>query len=45
MLSEVRERRIPYDFTDMWNFRNRGNKGKERQSKKQTLNYTEQTDG
>ena len=45
----VRERQIPYDFTHLWNLRNktneqRGGKG-EKQTKKQTLNYREQTVG
>ena len=38
------------DFTHMWNLRKktkeqRGKKKRERQTKKQTLNYREQTDG
>ena len=41
---------MPYDFTHMWNLRNktskkRGKKKKERQTRKQTFNYREQTDG
>jgi len=45
----VRERQIPYGITHMWNLRNktneqRGKKGRERQAKKQTLNYREHTD-
>ena len=44
----VRERQILYDFTHMWNLRNKtdehsGEKG--RQVMKQTLNYTEKTEG
>ena len=45
----VRERQIPYDFTHMWNLRNKTNdhRGiiKGRQTKKWTFNYREQTDG
>ena len=37
-----RERKIPYDFTHMWNL---GNKGKKRQTKIPTLKYKEQTGG
>ena len=37
----VRKRQIPYDLTHMWNLRNKWTKG----TKKQTLNYREQTDG
>ena len=33
-----------YDFTEMWNLRNKSIKGK-RQTKKQTVHYREQTDG
>ena len=44
-----RERQIPYSFTHTWNLRNKTNKQKgkkkERQIKKQTLHYREQTDG
>ena len=42
MLSKIRERQIPYDFTYMWYLRNKTNKHrweKEKQTKKQTLNY------
>ena len=44
MLSEIRERQMLYDFTHMWNLRNKTNR-KKIQTKKQTLNYREQTDG
>ena len=49
----VRERQIPYDFTQMWNLRNKTNeqrkegereRERERETEKQTLNYREQTD-
>ena len=44
----VRKRQIPYDFTHMCNLRNKTNEqigGKrERQTKKQTLDYREQLD-
>lgn len=33
------------DLNPMWNSRNKTNIGKERQTKKQTLNYREQMDG
>ena len=39
---------MPCDFTHMWNLRNKKNEQrgkKEKQTKKQTLNYTEQTVG
>ena len=43
---------MPYDFTRMWNLRNKTSKGekirgreREREIKKQTFNYREQTDG
>ena len=45
---------MPYDFTHVWDLRNKTNKQikgkkrereKERQPKKQTLNYKEKTDG
>ena len=43
----IRERQIPYDLTHMWNLRNRTNeqrkRERERETKKQTLNYREQT--
>ena len=44
----LRERQIPYDFTHMWNLRNKtdervGGKEREANHKKQTLNYREQT--
>ena len=44
----VKETQIPYDFTQMWNLRNKKyeqkeKKKRERKSKKQTLNYREQT--
>ena len=50
MLSEISQRQIPYDFTHMWNLRNdkktsKGDKKRERQTKKQTLNYRAQIDG
>ena len=43
-------RQIPSDFTQMWNLRNetneqRGRKERGVQTKKQTLNQREQTDG
>ena len=48
----VRERQIPYDFTHVWNLRNktdehRGKEGKRREENKpqETLNDTEQTMG
>ena len=45
----VREREISYDFTYMWNLRNKtwakGKKEKWIQAKKQSLNYREITDG
>ena len=49
----VRERQIPYDFTNMWNLRNKTNEQREKerereregQTKKETLNHREQTDG
>ena len=39
----VRERQMPYDFTHMWNLRNKTNEQREkkRETKKQTLNYRE----
>ena len=42
-----REKQIPYDFTYMWNLRNKTNdqREKKRQAKKQTFNYKERTDG
>ena len=41
---EVGEKQIPYDFTHMQNLRNKTKqqRKKERQIKKQTLNYREQ---
>ena len=42
------EKPIPYDFTHVWNLRNKTNEQrqkKERLTKKQTLNYREQTCG
>ena len=43
----VRERQISYDFTHMWILRSKTNeqrgKKRERQTKKQTLSYREQT--
>ena len=49
MLSEIREKQIPYDFIQMWNLRNKTNelrgKERERQIGKQTPNYREQSDG
>ena len=50
MLSEMSdgERQILYDFTHMWNLRNKANKQRkkrERQTKKQIHNYGEQIDG
>ena len=44
----VKEQEIPYDFTHMWNLRNKTNKGKQKERdkpKNQTLNYREQTEG
>ena len=45
----VREKQISNDFTHLWNLRNKINKQREkvreRQSKKQILNYRGQTDG
>ena len=44
----VRKRQILYDFTHKWNLRNKTSKGetkKEGQTRKQVLNYREQTDG
>ena len=38
---------IPYDFTHMWNLRNKINEQREKKKRptmKQTLNYREQTD-
>ena len=52
-ISSVRETQIPYDFTHVWNLRNKTN-GKtrggkktreERRTKKQTLHPGEHTDG
>ena len=41
MLSRIKERQISYDYTHMWNLRNKTNeqkkKKKERQTKKQTI--------
>ena len=48
MLSKVRERQRPCDFTGMRNLRNKTNeqRGKKRESNKKTdPYYTEQTDG
>ena len=51
MLSEISQRQIQYDFTPMWNLRNKTSKQRRRkrvkgkQTKKQTLNYRQQTDG
>ena len=36
---------MPYDFIHMWNLRNKTNEEKNRQTKKQSLNYREQIDG
>ena len=46
ILSEVtQERQMPYNFTQIWNLRNKErSKGRKRQIKKQTHNYREQTD-
>ena len=46
-LDGVREKEAPYDFTHMWNLRNKTNEHGEkyRQTQKQPLNYREQTDG
>ena len=51
MLSEISqsEKDKNHDFTHMWNLRNKTNeqskkREQERQTKKQTLNYREQTD-
>ena len=44
----ARERQTPYDIIHTWNLRNETNEQrgrKERQTKKQTPNYGEQTDG
>ena len=43
----VRERQIPYEFTHMWNLRNKTNeqRGKRDKPKKQTLNCRRQADG
>ena len=42
------ERQIPYDFTHMWNLRNKTNeerkREREKKTKEQTLNYREQSD-
>ena len=44
-LSLVTEREILNDFTHMWNLRKKmRRRERERQTKKQTLNYKEQTD-
>ena len=47
MLSKISQRQIPYDLTHMWNLRNKTNEWRKRggQTKKQTPNYREQTDG
>ena len=41
----VKERQMPYDFTHMWNLRNKTNKQRREKrreaSQKQTLNYGE----
>ena len=46
-ISWVRKRQMPYDFTHMWNCRNKTNKQREREreTRKQILNYREQTNG
>ena len=45
----VRERQLSYDFTQMWNLRNKtnGQRGEKRegQTKKLSLKYREHTDG
>ena len=45
----VRGREIPYDFTHMWNLRQkkkqRRKEEREKQTKKQTLHYRQQIDG
>ena len=41
----IRERQIPYNFTHMWNLRNKTNKEKKGQTKKQILKYREQISG
>ena len=39
-----RERQIPYDFSHLWNFRNKTNEqNKKRETKNQTLKYRKQT--
>ena len=49
MLNELSQRQIAYHFTHMWNLRNKINdqrgkkKKREKQMKKQMLNYKEQT--
>ena len=43
----IRERQIPYDFTYMWNLRNKQmsiEKRREKGKSRKTLNYREQTD-
>ena len=39
MLSKIREIKIPYDFTHMWNFRNKWTKGKKRETNQETDSY------
>ena len=44
-IKSVKERQIPYDFTHMWNLRNKidEHKGKKKRlTRKQTLNYRKQ---
>ena len=41
----VREKQLPYDLNHMWNLRNKTNEQRQRQTKKQILNYGEKTDG
>ena len=45
-MKQDREKQIPYNFTHMWNLRNKANEQREkkRDKPKQIPNYTEQTE-
>ena len=49
MLTEIRKKPMSYNFTHLWDLRNQTNKQRAKmrqsQSKKQTLNHRERTDG
>ena len=41
MLSEIKERQIPYNFTHVWNLRNKTNEQRKKETNKKTLLTTE----